>query len=176
MGSGPAVADARRSWQVHLAPAYSRPVHDERPRPLQLDLPRLVAALQALDCVEYAWLFGSRATGKARADSDVDLAIGLTDGAALEPLSPTHERILRALDAIVPNERMDLVALTHATPTALRHQVFKHGKLLFAKTQDRLVPLRVATAREWGDGQARREEYWKTIQKHIERRAWPTPQ
>lgn len=157
-------------WDAHTAD----PMPDRDAKPLQLDLATLTAALRAIEDIEYAWLFGSRATGKERPDSDVDLAIGLAGGDDLELLSDRHDRILAALDPIVPNERMDLIVLTRHTPAALRHQIFKHGKLLFARTLDHLVPLRVQTAREWGDGQARRAEAWVLRKRRMEERAWST--
>lgn len=76
----------------------------------------------------------------------------------------------------MPNERTDLIALTAKLPVALRHQVFRHGRLLFARSLEHLVPLRVATAREWGDGQRRRQESWQVFRRNLEARAWSKPQ
>lgn len=143
-------------------------------KPLDVDLERLVAALRSVDDIEYAWLFGSRATGTARADSDVDLAIGLRDGKDMELLGDLHDRILGALDPVVPGERMDLVVLTERTPAALRQQVFKHGKLLFARARDNLVRLRARTASEWCDAAPRRREAWAITARRLEERRWST--
>lgn len=143
-------------------------------RPLAVDLDRLTAALRSIDAIEYAYLFGSRAVGTARPDSDVDLAIGLTDGRELELLGSLHDRILAVLDPLVPGERLDLVALTERTPVALRHQVFRHGKLLFERVRDNMVRLRVRTAQEWCDAEPRRREAWEITKRRILERAWST--
>jgi len=140
--------------------------------PVDVDLTAIQAALTSIAEIEFAWLFGSRATGRARQNSDVDFAIGLVGGQDLELMSDLHERILAAIDVIVPSERVDLIALTEKTPAALRHQVFKHGRLLFAKDRERLVALRVLTAREWGDSEPKRREAWAITKQRILERAW----
>lgn len=142
--------------------------------PVEVDLAAVQAALQGVDEIEYAWLFGSRATGRARANSDVDLAVGLSGGVRLEPLSDLYERVVAAIDAVVPAERVDLIALDERTPVALRHQVFRHGRLLFAKDRERLVALRALTAREWGDSEPKRREAWAITKRRILERAWST--
>lgn len=149
-------------------------VRHER-RPLVVDLDRLTAALRSVAAIEYAYLFGSRASDGARPDSDVDLAIGLTGGQDLELLGSLHDRILAVLDPLVPGERLDLVVLTERTPVALRHQVFRHGKLLFERARDQLVRLRVLTAREWCDAEPRRREAWEITKRRILERPWSTP-
>jgi predicted nucleotidyltransferase len=141
---------------------------------LDVDLDRLVAALRTVDAVEYAYLFGSRAQGRPRNNSDLDLAIGLRDGKDLELLGDLHDRILGVLDPVVPGERMDLVVLRERTPVALRQQVFRHGRLLFARTLDNLVRLRVRTASEWCDGEPRRREAWAITARRLEERRWST--
>lgn len=145
---------------------FDQKVRRER-RPLELDLARLTAALRSIEEIEYAYLFGSRATGSARAASDVDVAIGLAGGRELELLGPLHDRILAALDPIVPGERLDLVVLSRRTPLLLRHQVFRHGRLLFERTRENLLDLRVWTAREWGDTEPRRREFAEITRRRI---------
>jgi len=140
-------------------------------RPLALDLDQLTAALRSIDAIEYAYLFGSRASGMARPESDVDLAIGLTGGRDLELLGPLHDRILQVLDPLVPGERLDLVVLTERTPVALRHHVFRHGKLLFERVREHMVRLRVLTARDWCDAEPRRREAWAITKRRILERA-----
>ena len=143
-------------------------------RPLAVDVERLTAALRSIDAIEYAYLFGSRAGSTARPDSDVDLALGLTGGRELELLGPLHDRILAALDPLVPGERLDLVVLTERTPVALRHQVFRHGRLLFERVRDNLVRLRARTAWEWCDSEPRRREAWGITRRRILERGWST--
>ena len=141
---------------------------------LDLDVDALTTALATVDEVEFAWLFGSRATGRARPNSDVDLAVGLRDGAALELLSDVHDRILAAIDRVVPTERVDLLGLDERAPVALRQQVFRNGRLLFAKDCTRLVRLRVLTAREWGDSEPKRREAWAITRQRLLDDTWST--
>jgi predicted nucleotidyltransferase len=143
-------------------------------RPLAVDLERLTSALRSIEEIEYAYLFGSRAGGTARPDSDVDLALGLAGGGDLELLGDLHDRILGVLDPLVPGERLDLIVLTERTPVALRQQVFRHGKLLFERVRDNLVRLRVRTAREWCDAEPRRREAWEITKRRILEQAWST--
>lgn len=135
--------------------------------PIEVDLAALEAALLGIEEIEFAWLFGSRATGRHRPNSDVDLAIGLRGGGDLELMSDLHDRVVAAIDAVVPSERVDLIALSERTPPALRHQVFRHGRLLFAKERERLVRLRTLTAREWGDSEPKRREAWAITRQRI---------
>ena len=163
---------APRTPTQHADGMFDKVRHENRA--LDVDLDQVTLALRSVDEIEYAYLFGSRATGTARANSDVDLAIGLRGGQDLELLSDLHDRILGVLDPLVPGERMDLVVLTERTPVALRHQVFKHGRLLFERVRDHLVRLRVRTAREWCDAEPRRREAWAITKRRIEERPWST--
>ncbi len=70
------------------------------------------------------YLFGSRATGRARADSDVDLA-ALVEHAP-EPLDRLQLR--QQLEEEV-GEPVDLVILNDASPI-LAWQVLRHGQLI----------------------------------------------
>ncbi len=59
-----------------------------------------------------AWLFGSQATGRARADSDVDIAVQCKEALSLEEqlsLTADLERALRV-------ERVDLVPIDPSKP------------------------------------------------------------
>lgn len=70
------------------------------------------------------WIFGSEARGNARPDSDVDLAVLLS-----QPVPP--EQLLAArldLEGLL-GRRVDLVDLRRASPIVAR-QVVQHGRLL----------------------------------------------
>ena len=84
-------------------------------------------ALAADSRVGYALIFGSEATDRRTPFSDVDIAIGLKEGARLDQ---------RDLGAIVSNlERaigrtVDLVLLDDA-PVGVAYRVFRDGRLVF---------------------------------------------
>ena len=85
--------------------------------------------------VAFALVFGSSARGRARADSDVDVAIELIPDAA---------RDVRAIGALgarlqsAAGRRVDLVLLDEA-PAPLAYRVFRDGRLLVERDHGALV-------------------------------------
>jgi predicted nucleotidyltransferase len=91
--------------------------------------------LEAEPGVAYALLFGSRARGAERADSDVDIALGLTAAAARDV------RSLGALAARLESaagRRVDLVLLDEAPP-GLAYRIFRDGQVLVERDHRALV-------------------------------------
>ena len=88
------------------------------------------ARLAELHGLELLVLFGSHAAGRARPDSDVDVAVRAAGG-------PLGTQAWMALDEglakLLPGRRVDLVDLTGADPLLLR-QIFRHAVLLFERT------------------------------------------
>ena len=93
----------------------------------------LARGLRAEPAVRLAGLFGSRARGTARPDSDVDVAVLVDDAGAAGPdaVKNTLFRVLGALCRVVRGDLADLVILNHAPPL-LRHRVIRDGVLLHA--------------------------------------------
>lgn len=94
-----------------------------------------------------AYLFGSRARGVARRDSDVDVAVlpdeTVTDG--LEYRLGLAEELESKVGAAV-----DVVVLPDA-PLLLQFQVFKHGRIVFERDADRRALYQALTmARYYG--------------------------
>lgn len=96
--------------------------------------------------VRFAYLFGSRAAGSARPDSDADIAfiarspLGLLDEAALA------DRLAVALD--VPS--VDLVDLERA-PLILAGRVLTEGRTIFSADEPGRVEFEVRTRAEYFD-------------------------
>ncbi len=83
---------------------------------------QLREALSSFPQITLAILFGSVASGKANAQSDLDLAV-----IAVKPLQATEKiQIIEAL-ALLTGRPIDLVDV-HAAPEPLLGQVFKHGR------------------------------------------------
>jgi predicted nucleotidyltransferase len=91
--------------------------------------------LDAEPGVAYALLFGSSARGTQHLDSDVDVALELTAGAA---------RNVQALGGLVARlqcaagRRVDLVLLDEA-PAPLAYRIFRDGRLLVERDHGALV-------------------------------------
>jgi predicted nucleotidyltransferase len=77
--------------------------------------------------------FGSTATGRARSDSDVDLAVL----AERELSLADQERVVIALARRhgIPEDRIDLIDL-HAAPPLLAHEIAEQGELLEGEPEE----------------------------------------
>jgi predicted nucleotidyltransferase len=85
--------------------------------------------------VAYGLLFGSVARGQARADSDVDVALGLVDGAQMDPLAVG--RLVSDLER-ASGHTVDMVLL-HGAPPALAYRIFRDGLVLMTRVRSALV-------------------------------------
>jgi uncharacterized protein len=101
-------------------------------------------AAETLPEIQAAFLFGSRATGRARAESDIDVAVLLDTACAPIDGRTRLRRVLETFAAHVAADRLDVVILNDAPP-ALAFQVLKHGKLVFERDRTALHRFRVST-------------------------------
>lgn len=125
-------------------------------RPCQPGLPaaRICAAIEralADDAeVAAAFLFGSHAVGRARPESDVDVAVLLRQ----DPVSGERYRVVRRLLAELATElageRLDLVLLNHAPPV-LAFRVLRDGLVALSRDPVGLHRFRVRTYRLHAD-------------------------
>jgi predicted nucleotidyltransferase len=95
----------------------------------------LTRALEAESDVANALLFGSRARGSARPDSDVDVAVQLIPGA------PRDARAVGGLTARLETavgRSIGLVLLDEASPP-LAYRIFRDGRLLVERDHAALV-------------------------------------
>jgi predicted nucleotidyltransferase len=107
-------------------------------------------------------LFGSRASGRPRTDSDLDVAVLPAPGADRRRL---QSRLAVALAHLAPQGRVDVVLLDEA-PELLRHTVLSGGELLLCRDEAAWRELRVRTMREHGD----REHYRRILRQGLKRR------
>ena len=115
-------------------------------------------------------VFGSRARGRERPNSDLDVAVlPLSDSdEKTEPLA--RRRLLSslavALADLAPEGRVDVVFLDEA-PDVLRQKVLEHGILVTCHEPAAWRQLRVATMREYGDREWARKMFRKALRRRL---------
>ena len=120
----------------------------------------IAAALQPFSDVVTAYLFGSRAAGRARPDSDLDVAVSFTAGL------DSAQRAERTLDVIAAlgrelgalGERVDLLDLDlDRVSSAVAYHVIRHGRRVLDRDPAARVHLEATIARRYDDDRPRRE-------------------
>ena len=84
--------------------------------------------------VIFAYLFGSRARGRPRASSDVDLAVYLSRALSVRARESLRLRLLGEACAALGRDDVDLVILNDAGPL-LAFRVIESGKPVFSKDE-----------------------------------------
>lgn len=120
---------------------------------MELELSSTLSLLrQEIPGLAGVYLYGSHASGQARADSDVDLAVY-----AGPPLPRPLLRRLRGQIADVLKREVDLVDLS-AVSTILQAQIIDEGKLIDAPDPDGTALFELRAIREYQDLKVRRAE------------------
>lgn len=101
-----------------------------KPEEVNVDAQTAARALEPEESVAAAYLYGSRATGLARPDSDFDLAV-VWQGAPGDLLE-LRERLCQRLDT----EHVDLVSLETA-PAPLASRILTEGVLVWDRSPHR---------------------------------------
>jgi|SRR3989338_7674331 len=115
--------------------------------------------LEKQDEIVFAYLFGSQATGKVHALSDIDIAIYVQKDVLVSKQYP-YGFVASLLGRIPKNlqaENIDFVLLNEV-PILLRHRCIEQGKLLFSKNQKLLTRFKVQTLLEYFDTKPLREK------------------
>lgn len=110
----------------------------------------IARAAESLPEIQAALLFGSHATGNAREDSDIDVAVLLDPNAAPDGSRARLRRVIDAFAAHIAADRLDLVILNDAPP-ALAFQVLKHGKVCLERDRTALHRFRLRTYTKHSD-------------------------
>jgi uncharacterized protein len=93
---------------------------------------RLVRALQARTEVQEAYLFGSQASGRAQAHSDIDVAVRVDPGSLRGPLYGYAAELTSHLMAALSSNDIDVVILNSAPPV-LYHRVLRDGRRILSR-------------------------------------------
>lgn len=86
------------------------------------------------------YLFGSHAKGEATPLSDIDIAV------IMENPTPESEADIGSLSS----PEIDVV-LFHRLPLHIRYEVFKYGKEVFVRDEERLLEIKLKVMREYLD-------------------------
>ena len=112
--------------------------------------------------IRAAWLFGSQASGKARADSDLDIAVCFERALDADAREALRRQIVAALaDALgALGERADIVDLDDCD-SLVAFRAVSQGTLLLARTAADRVRTVARVARRHDDEAPRRELFRK---------------
>lgn len=102
---------------------------------------QILRALAPREEVLEAYVFGSRALGRAQAHSDLDVAVFVDEGALRRQDYGYAAQLTAHLMAALGSNEIDVVVLNHAPPL-LYHRVLRDGRRVLARD------LRATTTRE----------------------------
>ena len=106
-------------------------------------LARLARALSPRDEILEAYLFGSRARGRARRDSDIDVAVYVDEARARDGVWGYRAELTTDLMVALGTNDIDVVVLNHA-PILLYHRVLRDGVRVLSRDL-RATPTRAAS-------------------------------
>ena len=97
-----------------------------------------------------AYVFGSTVTARARADSDIDVAVLVDESVRRSRMLAYRLDLMADLGAALHRRDVDIVVLNEAPPL-LAHRVLSRGKLLFERSRSARVRFQVRTAARYLD-------------------------
>jgi predicted nucleotidyltransferase len=97
-----------------------------------------------------AYIFGSVATGRTRPDSDVDIAVLLSQPLPASRALSYRLKLMAEVGAALHRADVDLVLLNDAPPL-LAHRVLSKGRLVFERSRSARVRFQVLTAGRYAD-------------------------
>jgi len=111
-----------------------------------------------------AYLFGSRVSGRARAESDVDVAVLLNE----EDNVARFERRLQMMVEVskVCGREVDVIVLNDAPPI-LQNQVLRYGRLLFERDRRARVEFEVRAGKVYADLEPMRRFFQQALFQEI---------
>lgn len=116
-------------------------------------------------------VFGSRASGTPRPDSDLDVGV-LPDSGDPQARRRLQSQLAVALADLAPEGRVDVV-LMDEVPDLLRQRILETGRVLICRNPAAFQDLRVRTMREYGDREWVRR-LMQTAQRHRLERGEPS--
>lgn len=130
-----------------------------------ISAPPAVVAVLADAGVQFAYLFGSQATGTATEDSDADVAVMPGRELGLHDLGG----LVSSLQVAFGLPKVDLVLLDRAD-LELRGRVVQEGKLIYSADEPARVDFEVRTLSEYLDFLPTLKELERSYLRHVARR------
>jgi predicted nucleotidyltransferase len=127
----------------------------------------ILRALRDLSGIAVLVVFGSRARGTHRSDSDLDVAV-LPSTADSRVRRYLVADVAVALAHLAPEGRVDVILLDEA-PEVLRQRIMETGRVLLNRDPEAWKELRVRTMREYGDSEGYRRLYIEAQRRRLER-------
>jgi predicted nucleotidyltransferase len=126
---------------------------------------RVTSFLESRPEIDAGYLFGSLVSGRARPDSDIDIAVLVS--AKLRPADVFDYRLERMADLtrILKTNEVDLIVLNQAPPL-LAHRILSKGKLIFERSASARVAFQVRTVNRYLDSQPMRNLYLEYLKRH----------
>ena len=131
---------------------------------LDEEIPRAVRDLSGIAVLV---VFGSRAQGTQRPDSDLDVAV-LPDTDDSRARRHLQADLAVALAQLAPEGRVDVILIDEA-PVDLRQAIMESGRVLLNRDPEAWKELRVRTMREYGDSEYYRRQYYEAQKRRLER-------
>jgi predicted nucleotidyltransferase len=127
----------------------------------------ILHAVRDLPSIAVLVVFGSRARGTHRPDSDLDVAV-LPDTTDSRDRRHLQADLAVALAHLAPEGRVDVILLDEA-PEELRQGIMESGRVLLNRAPEAWKELRVRTMREYGDSEYYRRRYHEAQHRRLER-------
>ncbi len=112
--------------------------------------------------VPAAYLFGSRSRGKFRSDSDIDVAVTLSQGLSAEQAFWETAEIKEDLEALFRPTTVDVLDFERI-PCRISHEILKTGILIAQNDEDRRVQVEARRQSEYLDFLPRLKYYRREV-------------
>jgi uncharacterized protein len=136
-------------------------------RSLEQIEPALRSLLEQRPEILVGYLFGSVVCGRARPDSDVDIAVLVADEVMADDSFRYRLNRISDLMSVLKRDDVDFVLLNEAPPL-LAHRILRYGKLVFERSPSARVAFQVRTMNRYSDTQPMRHLYLSYLKKHAQ--------
>jgi len=126
----------------------------------------LSETLEKYPAVQFAYLFGSQATGEVTPMSDVDIAVYLNDDLASAKQFKLQLHLIGVLCQILQRNDVEL-AILNDEDIVLCYEVLNNGKLILCRNDETRIEFFVRTIREYFDTEPLRAFFREKMKQQI---------